>query len=80
VSALREHQPHLLCMSALLTTTMSNMQEVIEAISAAGLREKVKIIVGGAPVSQTFAEKIGADGYGDNANAAAGIAKSLMAA
>ena len=80
VAAVREQQPDILCMSALLTTTMPCMREVVEAIKAAGLRDKVKIVVGGAPVSQSYSNEIGADGYGDNANSAAVLAKSLMAA
>jgi len=80
VTAVREQQPDILCISALLTTTMPYMKEVIEAIKTAGLRDKVKIVVGGAPVSQTYSNEIGADGYGDNANSAAVLAKSLMAA
>ncbi len=80
VDAIREQKPDILCMSALLTTTMPYMKEVIEAIKAAGLRDQVKIIVGGAPVSQAYSDEIGADGYGDNANSAAVLAKSLVAA
>ncbi len=80
VNAVREQQPDILCMSALLTTTMPYMKEVVEAIKAAGLRDGVKIIVGGAPVSQSYSDEIGADGYGDNANSAAVLAKSLVAA
>jgi corrinoid protein of di/trimethylamine methyltransferase len=79
VAAIREHQPDILCMSALLTTTMSSMKSVIETVKEAGLRDKVKILVGGAPVSQSYADEIGADGYGDNANSAAGMAKKLVA-
>ncbi len=78
VRAVRQHQPDILCLSALLTTTMDYMKVVIDALEAAGLRQKVKVMVGGAPVSQAFAYKIGADAYGDNANAAVAIARQLV--
>ncbi|MBQ7483423.1 MAG: cobalamin-dependent protein, partial [Bacteroidaceae bacterium] len=78
VEALKETNADILCMSALLTTTMTYMKDVIDAIKAAGLRDKVKIMVGGAPVSQNFADEIGADGYSDNANSAVALAKRLM--
>lgn len=68
----------LVGMSALLTTTMPNMKVTIDHFTAAGLRDKVKIIVGGAPVTQDFADEIGADGYGANANQAVTVAKSLL--
>ena len=78
IAAIKEHKPHLLCLSALLTTTMTYMQEIIEALKEAGLRDSVKIMVGGAPVSEEFARQIGADGYSDNANAATALARRLM--
>ncbi len=78
VEAVREHKPDILCLSALLTTTMTYMPTVIQALSDAGLRDSIKIMVGGAPVSQEFADQIGADGYSDNANAAAHLAQKLM--
>lgn len=65
-------------LSALLTTTMLNQGKVIEALQEAGLREKVKVMVGGAPVSQSWAEQIGADGYSENAVGAVALAKELM--
>ncbi|MBK8049865.1 MAG: corrinoid protein [Anaerolineales bacterium] len=65
-------------MSALLTTTMPNMKVTIDAFTAAGLRDRVKIIVGGAPVTEEFAIEIGADGYGANANQAVTVAKTLL--
>ena len=80
VNAVREHNPDILCLSALLTTTMPYMKDVIEALKTAGLRSKVKIVVGGAPVSQSYSNEVGADGYGDNANSAAVLAKTLVAA
>ena len=78
VEAVREHQPQILCLSALLTTTMGYMREVIQALEIAGLRDQLKIIVGGAPVTEKFAEEIGADGYGSNANSAVREAERLL--
>ena len=66
-------------MSALLTTTMNYMKEVIAAVEASELKGKVKIMIGGAPVNNTFAQVIGADGYTSNANAAVAMAKKLIA-
>ena len=79
VDAIKEHQPNILCMSALLTTTMVNMAEVIKAIEAAGLREKVKVMIGGAPITQNYAEQITADGYSPDAATAVDDAKVLIA-
>ena len=79
VEAIKEHNADIICMSALLTTTMTYMKEVVEAIEAAGLKNKVKIMIGGAPVSQSFASKIGATGFSNNANSAVQKAKELMA-
>ena len=78
IEAVKENQPDILCMSALLTTTMGYMKEVIEALEAAGIRDQVKVMVGGAPVTQGFADEIGADGYSDNANSAVTVAKQLL--
>ena len=78
VEAVKEHKADILCMSALLTTTMTYMQEVIQALESAGIRNQVKVMIGGAPVSQGFADEIGADGYSDNANTAVAVAKELM--
>ena len=78
VEAVRDHQPRILCMSALLTTTMGYMKEVIKALEEAGLREQLIVIVGGAPVTQQFADEIGADGYGSNANSAVRVARRLL--
>ena len=78
VEEVRNSHPDILCMSALLTTTMTYMKDVIQALEEAGLRDKVKIMVGGAPVSQRFADEIGADAYSDNANTAVAVATSLM--
>ncbi|MGI6200889.1 MAG: cobalamin B12-binding domain-containing protein [Christensenellales bacterium] len=71
---------NIVAMSALLTTTMPGMKDTVEAITAAGLRDKVKIMVGGAPVTQSFADEIGADGYAPDAASAADLAKELMGA
>lgn len=78
VEAVKEHNADILAMSALLTTTMPYMKEVIDALEAAGIRQQVKVMVGGAPLSQEYANEIGADGYSDNANSAVALAKSLM--
>jgi len=78
VDAVKEHKPDILGISALLTTTMPKMGEVIDALKEAGIRDRVKIIVGGAPVNREYAEKIGADAYGPNAGSAVDIGKSLL--
>ena len=78
VEAIKEHNADILCMSALLTTTMTYMPEVLDALKTAGIRDKVKVMIGGAPITQAFADEIGADGYSDNANSAVALAKSLM--
>jgi 5-methyltetrahydrofolate--homocysteine methyltransferase len=78
IEAVEEHKPHLLGMSALLTTTMPNMGKTIEAFIDAGLRDAVKIMVGGAPVTQAFADDMGADGYGKDAIACVELAKALL--
>ena len=78
VDAVRQHHPQIVGMSALLTTTMGYMKEVISALKTAGLREHVKVIVGGAPVTQQFADEIGADGYSSNANSAVKVARMLL--
>ena len=77
IQAIKEHQPNIVGMSALLTTTMRAMGHTIKAIEEAGLRDQVKIMVGGAPVDAEFAERIGADGYGSNAPAGSDLAKRL---
>lgn len=74
----RETKPKVIALSALLTTTMQNMKTTIEAIEDLGIRENVKIIVGGAPVTETFAQEIGADGYAPDASRAVKLAKSLI--
>jgi 5-methyltetrahydrofolate--homocysteine methyltransferase len=79
VEAVKEHKPNIIAMSALLTTTMVNMPEVIKALEAAGLREKVKIMIGGAPITQNYADQIGADGYSPDAASAVDNAKTFIA-
>lgn len=78
VQAVMEHKADILCLSALLTTTMTQMEAVIKACEAAGIRNNIKIMVGGAPVTESFARQIGADIYTDNANAAAEAAKRMI--
>jgi 5-methyltetrahydrofolate--homocysteine methyltransferase len=80
IAGIKEHQPDIVGMSAMLTTTMRAMGHTIKAIKEAGLRNEVKIMVGGAPVDAEFAERIGADGYGSNAPGGADLAKQLVGA
>lgn len=80
VEAIKEHQPDVVGMSAMLTTTMRAMGHTIKAIEEAGLRDKVKIMVGGAPVDEEFSKRIGADGYGSNAANGADLAKKFVGA
>jgi 5-methyltetrahydrofolate--homocysteine methyltransferase len=75
----KEKEPEILALSALLTTTMTEMKNTISALKAAGLRERVKVIVGGAPVTPAFAEQIGADGNAYDAPGAAKLCKDLLA-
>ena len=77
VEAVRANQPDIVAMSALLTTTMPSMKSTITALKTAGLRDKVKIIIGGAPVSEDYAGEIGADGYASDASRAANLAQEL---
>lgn len=79
VKVVKEQQVEIIGMSALLTTTMLSMKDTIEALKEAGLRDQVKIIIGGAPVTRDFAEKIGADGYAPDAGSAADLCKKLLA-
>ncbi|MGD8243566.1 MAG: corrinoid protein [Anaerolineae bacterium] len=80
LEAIKEHEPHIVGMSALLTTTMRSMGDTVKAIEEAGLRDKVKVMIGGAPVTQRFADDIGADGYAANAASAADLAKEFVGA
>lgn len=79
VSTVKEKQVDIVALSALLTTTMTNMKTTIEALKEAGLRDKVKVMVGGAPLTSSFAQEIGADGYAPDASRAVALAKSLIA-
>lgn len=78
VEAVRKYNPQIVCLSALLTTTMSYMKEVIDTLDSEGLRQNVKVLVGRAPVSEEFAMQIGADGYSSNANGAVVLAKRVL--
>jgi 5-methyltetrahydrofolate--homocysteine methyltransferase len=77
IATIKQQQPDIVGMSAMLTTTMRAMGHTIKAIEEAGLRDRIKIIVGGAPVDAEFAKRIGADGYGSNAPSGADLAKRL---
>jgi 5-methyltetrahydrofolate--homocysteine methyltransferase len=79
LEAVKTKDANIVAMSALLTTTMPGMKDTIEAIKAAGLRDQIKIMIGGAPVTQSFANEIGADGYAPDAASAADLAKELIA-
>ncbi len=79
VAAVQERNPHVVCMSALLTVTMPAMKLTIDALKSAGLRTHVKVLIGGAPVTQQYAHDIGADGYSENASGAVGLVKNLLA-
>ncbi len=79
VEAVETRGVQLVCLSALLTVTMPSMKSTVDALSAAGVRGRVKILVGGAPVTQRYADDIGADGYSDNAAAAVALARKLCA-
>jgi len=78
VKAAQENEADVIGLSALLTTTMPSMQGTVEALQEAGMRDRVKVIIGGAPVTQKYADEIGADGYGRDAAAAANLVKSLL--
>jgi 5-methyltetrahydrofolate--homocysteine methyltransferase len=78
ISAVEEKQADMVCMSTLLTTTMSMMGKIIEAMEEAGIRQRIKVMVGGAPVSETYASSIGADGYASDAARAVEQVKDLL--
>lgn len=78
VEAVRQKEPHILGMSALMTTTMTGMRDTIDVLVAAGLRDRVKVMVGGAPLSQAYGDEIGADAYAPDAWAAVKLAKKLL--
>ncbi|MDW7675446.1 MAG: corrinoid protein [Bacillota bacterium] len=78
VEAIRQHKPQILGLSALLTTTMLAMKETVDVLVEEGLRDSVKIIIGGAPVTASFADEIGADGFAPDAASASDLAKTLL--
>jgi 5-methyltetrahydrofolate--homocysteine methyltransferase len=80
VNAVREKGAQVVAMSALLTTTMPAMRTTIEALKAAGVRERVKVLIGGAPITQKYADEIGADGYSESAPGAVNLARQKLAA
>jgi 5-methyltetrahydrofolate--homocysteine methyltransferase len=80
VEAVKTHHPQLIGLSALLTTTMPSMKKIVDALQEAGLRGQVKVLIGGAPVTEAYANQIGADGYAPDASSAARKAKALMGA
>ncbi|MHB8074344.1 cobalamin-binding protein [Desulfosporosinus fructosivorans] len=79
VQAIKEHQPDVLAMSALLTTTMLHMKDTIELLKEEGIKDQVKIIIGGAPISQDFADEVGADGFAPDAASAVDLCNRLLA-
>jgi len=79
IDAIIEHEPDIVALSALLTTTMPSMQDVIDLLEEEELRDKVKVIIGGAPISQEYADTIGADGYASDAGSAVELCKKLLA-
>jgi len=79
IAAVQERNVNIVALSALLTVTMPSMKATIQAIEAAGIRGKIKIMVGGAPVTEQFAKEIGADGYSDSASSAVVLARRLRA-
>jgi corrinoid protein of di/trimethylamine methyltransferase len=80
IEAAREHDADIIGVSALLTTTMAGQRTVVQALEAAGMRSKVKVIVGGAPASESWATEIGADGYSEDAIGAVALARKLLGA
>jgi len=80
VETINAKDANILAMSALLTTTMPAMKSIIEALKTAGVRERVKVLIGGAPITQKYADEIGADGYSENAVGAVALAKRAVAA
>ena len=79
IAAIKEKQANVIAMSALLTTTMPAMKTTIDALERAGMRSQVKVLIGGAPITQKYAEEIGADGYAENAVGAVALAKKAVA-
>lgn len=79
VAAVEEHKPQVVCLSALLTVTMPAMKTTIDVLQAAGLRTRVKVLIGGAPVTGQYAKEIGADGYSDSASGAVSLVRQIVA-
>jgi 5-methyltetrahydrofolate--homocysteine methyltransferase len=80
VQAVRDNKAQILALSALLTTTLPAMKTTVEALKVVGIRDQVKVIIGGAPVTQEYADEIGADAYGENARTAVTLARHLIGA
>jgi corrinoid protein of di/trimethylamine methyltransferase len=78
LEAVRSRNPHILALSALLTVTMPEMKKTIDALRLADVRNQVKVLIGGAPVTRAYADEIGADGYGENASSAVSAARALV--
>ena len=79
IASINEKQANIIAMSALLTTTMPSMKTTLDALKQAGVRDKVKVLIGGAPITQKYADEIGADGYSENAVGAVALAKKAVA-
>jgi len=79
IETIKEHNPQILCLSALLTTTMNQLQVVIEALKTAGIRDNIKVMIGGAPITQAFSDQVGADAYTADAATAAEVARAFVA-
>jgi 5-methyltetrahydrofolate--homocysteine methyltransferase len=79
ITAVKEKKAHIVAMSALLTTTMQSMKLTIDALKQAGIRDRVKVLVGGAPLTQRYADEIGADGYSESAAGASPLARRVLA-
>ena len=78
VQAVKDRNANIVCLSALLTVTMPAMKTTMEALKNAGVRDRIKVMIGGAPVTQQYADEIGADGYGENASVAVNLARRLV--
>ena len=78
--AAKDRNANIVCLSALLTVTMPAMKATMEALKTAGVRDRIKVLIGGAPVTQQYADEIGADGYGENASVAVNLARRLVGA
>jgi 5-methyltetrahydrofolate--homocysteine methyltransferase len=79
VAAVEEHEPQVVCLSALLTVTMPAMKTTIDVLEAAGLRKRIKVLIGGAPVTGQYAKEIGADGYSESASGAVSLVRQIVA-